>query len=276
MSSRKPPLEGLTDRLMVIEFAGAPGAGKTTLAAEAVALLRERGIDASMPNDAARDVVADRGAGWLIGRLRPPRLARTLLWQWFYLMTCFETVPFWWEWRDLGRSVVKGQRRRPLRPRMRLHVLYWYMLLGGRARFLARRARASSVLVMDDAFLHRAAALHASYLEAPSPEQISAYVALVPRPDLVVVPVAPVQLCERRVIERGVWSHSRCLDEAQLSASIANAAQAIELAVGQARARGWSVAEVSTSGSQGQAREELLAALAPLLSTASVPTGERR
>lgn len=121
---------------------------------------------------------------------------------------------------------------------------YWFFQLCGRDRLLRRRGSPGSVLVMDDGFVHRAVVLHASHLERPDPSAVAAYLALIPPPDLVLVPVADPGRCVQRVIDRGVWRHSRRLDQTEVAAYVRNAATAVDLVRERARALGWPVLEI--------------------------------
>ena len=96
----------------------------------------------------------------------------------------------------------------------------------------------------DDGFLHRAIHLSASHLEEPDPSWVRSYVDLLPAPHLVVRPVAPAAVCERRVVERGVWPHSRRLSRAEIADYVRNAEQAGALAVERGRERGWTIVEI--------------------------------
>jgi AAA domain len=227
-----------------IELVGTPGAGKTTLAREAVEILGDHGLAAGTIVDRARLHAARTLPGRMLARISPAPFQRPLLWALFYVLAAVDGLRFAREHRVLTGLVVGGQRRRPIPARLRGHIVFWFFQLGGRRRFLERTARAGDVLVLDDGFLHRAVHLHASPPERPEAEQVAAYVDLLPRPDLVIRSVASRETCERRVRERGVWRHSRHLTDAELSSYLANAERAVHLAVERAREHGWDVVEI--------------------------------
>jgi hypothetical protein len=252
----------------VIEFLGTPGSGKTTMAAIAVDLLRDAGVDAARPVDAARASVARTPTGRVITRLAPRSLRRPLLWELFYVASSIDAVRSVRERAQLRRLVHDRQRRRPISPHLRRHVSYWFFQLCGRDRLLRRNGRPDSVLVVDDGFVHRAVALHASHLERPDPSAVAEYLALIPPPDLIVVPLADPGRCTQRVIDRGVWPHSRRLDQTELASYVRNAATAVDLVRERALALGWPVLEIPNGD---RSLEEIRADLSLGLVSAVVP-----
>jgi Ser/Thr protein kinase RdoA (MazF antagonist) len=235
-------------RPLIVEFVGTPGSGKTTLSIELVDLLKEHGIEAATVVGAAREHARRTLAGRLLGRVRPGRLRGLLLWQLFYLLGVFHTLGFVREQPALIRQVLRGQLRSPIPIARRRHLLFWFFQLAGRYSFLATTSRAGEALVLDDGFLHRAVHLHASHVKEPDAEQVTAYVDLVPRPDLVVFTAADRKVCERRVRERGVWRHSRHLSTAELSRYVDRGEWVTRLTVQRARERGWTVVEIHNGG----------------------------
>jgi thymidylate kinase len=236
-----PP--GRDGRPLIAEFVGTPGAGKSTLSTELVALLRERGVEAATVLGAARQGAARTLPGALVARLAPTALRGPLLWEAFYLSAVLQAFRFGTEHGSLTRHVLSSQLGRAIPAAAKLHILFWFLQLCGRYRFLTS-ARGPRVLVIDDGFLHRSVHLHASHAEAPDAGRVAAYVDLLPEPDVVFFVVADRDECERRVRRRGVWAHSRHLSPAELSRYVAHAERAAGLAVRRARERGWRVVEV--------------------------------
>jgi hypothetical protein len=251
---------------LIVEFIGTPGAGKTTLSRELLALFRERGIRGTTVLDAARPHAGRTPAGRAVALLSPPRLRDLLLWQLFYGLGLYHAFGFARENRRLARLVLTTELARPIPAALKRHTLFWFFQLGGRYRLLHATSRAGEALVFDDGFLHRAIALNASHLERPDPDRVNVYVDLLPQPDILVRAIAGVDECERRVRARGVWRHRRDLDASQLTRYLVNAERVAELATNRARERGWNLVEIDTDGrDEDQIRIDMRAAIDPML-----------
>lgn len=257
---------------MIVEFVGTPGAGKTTLATALVTLLEERGIAAADVVGAARGHVRRTRVGRVIARSAPPRLRDLLLWQAFYLLGVAHAVRFGIERPTLVRHALRSQLRRGLPFRTRAHVLYWYVHLCGRYRFLTATSAEDEVLVLDDGFAQRAVHLFASPYDEPDARRVTIYVDLLPPPDLLIVAVAGWGECEQRVRARGIWRHARHLSGDQLSRYLQHAEQVVDVTIRRARDRGWRMSEIATEGGDPAG---LNAPLAQLLTSAPTP-GARR
>jgi len=257
-------------RLLIVEFIGTPGAGKTTLSNELVSSLQEDGIDASTIIGAARVHGHRTFAGQAIVPFTPRALRRAFLWELFYLLSTLHIAPFMLEHFRLTRFVLRTQLGRPIPMAARRRALYWFFQLAGRCRFLRATSRDREILVVDDGFLHRSVNLNASHVEKPDAYQVTAYVDLAPKPDLVVFTVADRDACERRIRERGVWPHRRHLSPAELSRYLRNAELVVGLAVQRARERGWTVVEVNNEDrGLDQVKRDLREAVGPLLAESS-------
>lgn len=233
---------------MIIEFLGTPGAGKSTLLAVAVDCLTERGYCARPVVDAARPVAARTLAGRPIARLAPRGWRRPLLWQLFYAATEAERARFLVRHPGLMWRVWRYQLARPLSAADRHHVLHWFNHQTGVYEFLQRRAAPGDIFLFDEGFIHRVVQLFASEREEPDARAIRAYVARLPRPDLVIYPTAPLESCLRRVYGRGLWERFAAKTNDETARFMAAAAQAVTMAAAAAREQGWPVIEVDNGG----------------------------
>lgn len=259
---------------MIIEFISTPGAGKTTMMRAAVQSLNARGYHAWAANDAARPVAARTLPGRAIAAL-PPRLQRPLLWQLFYATAWMERARFNARHRELVRGVQVYQRRRPLAAADRHHVMRWFNHHTGVYEFMRRRAGPTDVILFDEGFTHRVVQLFASERDAPQVAAVGAYVALLPRPDLLIHVAAPLDVCLARVRARGVWPRFAAKGAADTERFLAAAEQAVAVAVAAARDLGWMVVALDNGADDPAPAaahlERALAAFAPTLPAAAAP-----
>jgi hypothetical protein len=230
---------------MIVEFIGTPGAGKSTLLPAVIASFRERGVQACTVVEAARPYARRTLIGGAVARLSPAHLQQPLLWQVFYSLSFIYRLKFMIRHPRLVGRVWASQVRRPESAGAReRRVLYWFFHQAGIYEFLTARADAGEALVFDEGFIHRVVQLYASAVETPDPARIASYIDLLPVPNLVVVPRAPIEVCERRVYSRGVWHHFRHRSAGELSQYLANAALVVNLTVDYIKRKGWQVIEI--------------------------------
>ena len=144
MSSEPRAHRPAAGRLPIVELIGTPGAGKTTLSTEIVELLQEGGWAASTIVGAARDHARRTSAGRLVVRHTSGRVQRLLLWWLFYVLASMHALVFLFEERQLSRTVLGTQLRRPIRVARRVQICFWFFQLAGRQRFLRATARVSA------------------------------------------------------------------------------------------------------------------------------------
>jgi thymidylate kinase len=238
----------MSSRQTVVEVVGTPGAGKTTVAHELIAMLREAGLEAGTIVDMARPHAGATLPGRVVNAVAPERLRSPLLWQVFYGYGVLGAAGVWLSDRPLARHVVRSERARALPSASKRHTLFWFFQLAGRRRFLAKRPRAGEVLVVDDGFLHRSVALHASPDETPDPAAISRYVDLLPRPDLVLAVRARPDVCRERIRDRGLWRHRSGMSDGELASYVRHADAVVQGAVAHARSNGWPIVDVDNDG----------------------------
>jgi len=243
---------------MIIEFIGTPGAGKTTLLPVVMDYFDGLGFRAYTVVQAARPFAARTLLGRAISRLAPAGLRQQLLWQVFYHLSKLYRLRFMLKNRELIYSVQRFQRKRPITSQDREHVLYWFLHLIGYYEFLKSQLEPNEALIFDEGFIHRVVQLFASKFEEPDPDQITAYINLIPKPDLVVFPSAPKEMCEKRVYARGIWDRFRLKSREEISRYMANSHEIVNLAVDYIQKKGWVVLSVDNGGEDpGKAKAEL-------------------
>ncbi len=188
---------------VIVEFIGAPGAGKTTLIPAAIAAFQDQGLRAYTIVDAARPFARRTLLGATLTRLSPDAWRRPLLWQLFYQASFLHRYSFFAKHpRLLGLVLTSQWRRPPAADSRNRRVLYWYFRQAGYYNFLKTHARADEALIFDEGFIHRVVQLFASSVEVPEKEQIQTYVDSLPVPDLVVGIQAPPDVCQKRIYGR--------------------------------------------------------------------------
>lgn len=256
---------------MIVEFIGAPGAGKTTLMATAMEFFREQGLKPYTVVEAARPFAQRTHIGKIIA-LTPTSIRRPLLWQLFYRLSALRRWHFRRDHEALLDHVLAAQVGRPAEADVKKRkVLYWFDHLTGYYEFLRAQAQPDEVLVLDEGFVHRVVQLFSSSVEAPSQSQIAAYLDLVPRPDLVIFADTPREICEERIYSRGLWDRAKHKSEAEISQFVANAHRAVTLATARMQEQGWVMVTVDNGRSDLTAtRAELRQQLATLLASKQV------
>lgn len=244
---------------LVIEFLGTPGAGKTTLLKAARTFFQDNGFQAYSVVDAARPLAQRTFPGKLVNRFSPASYRKQLLWQVFYYSSLINRRNFKRKHPRLIKYVTYSQPRRPAEAAVReRRVLYWFYHLIGYYEFLTKHVQPGEVLIWDDGFVHRAVHLHASRVETPDLGQVRAYLDLIPQPDLLIVPCTPIEICEERIMQRGIWEHFRNKSRAELKQYLTSANQVVIGTVNYVKAKGWTVIEVdNSSGNLAAAPEEL-------------------
>jgi len=233
---------------MVIEFIGAPGAGKTTLIPTVADVCRTRGICARTVVDAARPSAQRTWAGQAVARFAPQTWRRPLLWQVFYHLSAWSRFAFCARHPRLIGSVLTTQLRRPIPAETRRHAWHWFIHLTGYYQFLLAQARDDEALILDEGFTHRVVQMYASHLETPDSDRIAAYVDLIPRPDLVIAVHAPWEVCLERIYQRGLWERFQRYSPDEVAAFVRNAHRIVNLTIDYIRGAGWTLLEVDNGG----------------------------
>jgi Ser/Thr protein kinase RdoA (MazF antagonist) len=220
---------------MVIELAGPPGAGKTSLLPTVQHACEAVGLRPYTVEDAAR-VFAGRTAVGRVATRLPEPLRRRVLWGIFSLGRAAGAARLACRRPAMAFDVARTQWRRPAGADVtERRVVHWYVRMAGAYEFLRRLGRSGEALIIDEGFVHRVVQLHASAIERPEPRRIARYVASLPPSDLLVVVDAPVDVCQQRVRARGVWRRLRHRAGEDIDRFVSNAHLAVALAVAALR-----------------------------------------
>jgi hypothetical protein len=224
---------------MIVEFVGAPGAGKSTVAAALCRRLHDGGVRA-LPAEAARRRARQR--------LRRPRAA-----------LAGAALAFVLRHPGLVLRVAAGQVRRRAPWPERVVTLRRFLRDAAVHRLLRRTLRAGEAAVLCEGLVQRVIGLHVSATERARPREVARYVAALPAIDGLVFLRAPVALCARRIGARGLPRRLRGGSPAEIRQFVAHAAEAAELAAAACVARGTPVIAADSGGTL----DSCLAVLAP-------------
>jgi adenylate kinase family enzyme len=243
---------------MVVEFIGTPGSGKSTLLPVILAYFQERQRPAYIPVDAARPFTQRLFLGRLAHHLTPPSLRRPLLWQVFYFLSVLYRLRFYKKYSNMVRWVVTTQNRRPPEAEIReKQILHWFYYTIGCYEFLTSYQRPEEVLVFDEGFIHRVVQFFASDVEEPDDQKIRTYLDLVPRPDLVIHVRASPQICEKRIVQRGVWEFFKHKRPEDLNKYVANSHLVIQIAIAHMKEKGWALLEINNENPEKTVEKNL-------------------
>jgi hypothetical protein len=254
-----------TVRPMIVEFISTPGAGKTTLLPVVKEFFASHGLHAWSVLAAARPFAQRTSLGRLVDAWSPPSLKGPLLWQVFFQASRVRRAAFRRENRELLDSVIRFQRSRPISRADRQHVLRWFINLTGQYHFLKAHAHARDVLLFDEGFVHRVVQLFASEIETLDEIHVQSYLGLLPVPDLIVSPQVSLETCVERVYRRGIWERFKDHDIGNVYRFMANAHNAVNLAVEYIQTRGWPLIQIDNEHqSPAEAAHQLQQKLADL------------
>lgn len=225
---------------MIVDFIGAPGAGKSTLKHTVVDFFNRRGICANLVKQAGKESAKKTFPGQIITKIFPESLHAPILWRMYYPRTVVSRIPFVLRHRQLIQLIVQTQSQRPKEAELqRRRVIPRFMEMIGFYEYLVQHYKPEDVLVFDEGFIHRVILLFTSEVEVPEPETIHRYIDLIPKSDLLVYTYAPPEVCKKRILERGLWGWSHDKTDCQIERFIDNAILAVEMAVDYVIRKDW-------------------------------------
>jgi thymidylate kinase len=230
---------------MIIEFIGVQGAGKSTMALVARQVLRDLGLKAMFVPEASRCCLMRAPLGRVIRFVTPPRWQERVTWGVFRRLLVLYKVQFAVRNRTLALRVLGVLARRQLSWRDKRSIMRWFFRDASYYRYFSDRLLPDEVLILDEGLVHRATSLYTSASEDPSLPEVTSYVKLLPRSDLVIWVQASLDICAARVSSRGMSKRYLGRD---LAPYLNNSAKTIDIALQGIRDIGWDTVVTSNDG----------------------------
>jgi len=228
---------------MMIELAGASGAGKSTIADLVQGLLQEKGVQALPAEEAGRAIL--RRMKW-----RTPWRA----------VKAWQGLRFSLEHPSLVWIALAAQWGRPIPWHHRRLALRWFLRTGGLYHFFRCHLQPNEAVVFGEGLVHRTVSLFTSDQESPAAEAVARYVQRLPRSDLLIVLDVPPAVCVERLKGRALLGQRlQGLGAETLSPFVEHAAEAVTLAVNEARRDNWPLLVIDNTAPLAQVQEKLRA-----------------
>lgn len=248
--------------VMVIELAGAPGAGKTTVLPLVVDAVRRRGLAVLDPARAGRALAARTRPWAAVARWVDDRHHDRALWMIYVVYATALGIGLTLSRPGLVRLLARQSRRPPQAMVSERHVVRWFIRHAGTERMFRRFGETGEVLVVDEGYVHRVVQLFTSAVEQADIVAVRGYLLDVPVPELVVFVDAPADIAFSRVQARGVWTRMSELRDDHVATFVRNAAEAVAHAADCVRNEGWLVVTVTNDADIDSLAFELPANLA--------------
>lgn len=225
---------------MIVEFTGASGSGKSTVARLARLSLVDQGRAVATLNELIASYIDSR---WLIGRafqLLPGRLRAPLGWyayRFYYSKVMLEEFgarhpDSWASYR--GR--LEGIRKQ--NPGDYRFVSGWAESVMSQYALVRRMLPDASVFFWEEGIAHRVVNLFVNTSESVDAVRLREFLASWPLPDVLVEVRAQTSTCLRRMSQRGLSPRLRGKGTREIELFLERSALAVREVVGEARKRG--------------------------------------
>jgi|GEM_PF-4085752 len=214
---------------MIIEMAGPPGAGKSTVAKLLKAALEEKGLTAYWAEQAEAEYISRS------------KVLAPLTKAWNALRGTFQNPGLVW-------PTLRAQFSRQLPLRYRAWIFKVFLWTLARHRLLKVKLPPEEIAIFDAGLLHLSVSLFTSEKLPATAEGIIRYVRRLPQPDLLVYVNAPLDLCLQRLENRTLPLRLQALEGEAVAPFVAHQAEALSTAIGEAQRLGWEIQQIENSG----------------------------
>lgn len=236
-----------TGVIMYIEFLGAAGSGKTTVANIAIDYIRQRGLNAYSRLDANR-LYEERTLAGRLAKVLPRPLRKRTVDRFYADFRNREQRKVEKKFPALMNYVKRSQQERPEEAEVgRRRVLEFYDHMKRQYAVVQALKRPDDILIFEEGFVNRVSQLHISAAEAPDPARVRKYLDLVPQPDHLIYVKVPTDQCIRRMVQRNPVKYADREAYNWLVKYCTNAQKAIRMAFDYLCEKGWRIIELDNS-----------------------------
>jgi thymidylate kinase len=215
---------------MLIEFAGAPGSGKTTLAQGLAKCRKELGDESFLADDAVSVFNARSKFGLMVSSFMGPNQRRSALGMYFRFLSPWYLYKFRFNHQSFWEIVQGSFQNRSIPPEHMTLIHSYFERAMIYHQFISDRRRPAETIIFDEGFSHRITHF-VSEDELPDLHQIKAYYRYKPGCDVLVYLDTPVNTCEERVLSRGLQGRMRGLKSEEVHRFILHSRQALEIGI---------------------------------------------
>ena len=232
---------------MIIEFAGPPGSGKSTITSRLVDHLRSDGLNAYTADQAVSVYNSRTNFRRIISPFFDKNQQISLLGKYFTLRSPL----YWYKFRlnhpEFWKVVQESQQGRSINKYNQVLIKNYFKRAMIYYQFIVDHCGPDEIIIIDEGFSHRTTHF-VSECEKSDQGKIEQYLKFIPKSDLLVYLQVPLEICIERVQSRGLRGRLSNLNAEELNTFIGNSIQALDYGFGFLAAQGSSLIEVDTSG----------------------------
>ena len=249
---------------MLIEFAGPPGSGKSTLTKNLVRRLRVLGVSAYTEDQA----VTEYNSRSKIRKFVSPFFNETeqvsLLGKYFSLRSPWYLYQFKLNHPDFWRVIQESYHRRPINENHQDLIRNYFKRTMIYYQFIVDHGNQDEVILFDEGFAHRITHF-VSEREVPDWIQIEKYLKFIPKSNSLVYLDVPPSICVERVQKRGLRGRLANLNGEELNSFISKSSQALDFGTSFLADQGVNIISLDAAADSEQVMDNLESRIVELI-----------